>query len=108
MTEGRTVAVGDVHGCPAAPATLVRAIDPTPPDLLVFPDGHIDRGPDSRGVLEQVLRREWQPEEALARPLAQAVRANSGCTESRYARANDPRFAPNGGAVPPPRVLGLG
>jgi hypothetical protein len=29
MTEGRTVAVGDVHGCSAAPAALVRAIDPT-------------------------------------------------------------------------------
>ena len=55
MTEGRTIAIGDVHGCSAAPADLVRAIDPTPPDTLVFPDGHIDRGPDSRGVLEQVI-----------------------------------------------------
>jgi serine/threonine protein phosphatase 1 len=55
MTEGRTIAVGDGHGCPAASAALVRAVDPTPPDTLVFPDGHIDRGPDGRGVLEQVM-----------------------------------------------------
>jgi serine/threonine protein phosphatase 1 len=55
MTEGRTIAIGDVHGCPAALAALVRAVAPTPPDTLVFPDGHIDRGPDSRGVLEQVI-----------------------------------------------------
>jgi serine/threonine protein phosphatase 1 len=54
VTE-RTIAIGDAHGCPAAPAALVRAIDPTPPDTLVFPGGHIGRGPDSRGVLEQVM-----------------------------------------------------
>jgi len=28
MTEGRTIAIGDVHGCSAALAALVRAIDP--------------------------------------------------------------------------------
>ena len=32
MTEGRTIAIGDVHGRPAAPAAPVRAIAPTPPD----------------------------------------------------------------------------
>jgi serine/threonine protein phosphatase 1 len=51
MTEGRTIAIGDVHGCPAALAALVWAIDPTPLDTLVFLGDFIDRGPDSRGVL---------------------------------------------------------
>src|SRR5271165_1398204 len=55
MTEGRTIAIGDIHGCSAALASLVRAIDPTPHDLLVFLGDYIDRGPDSRGVLEQVI-----------------------------------------------------
>src|SRR5262249_22206274 len=54
MTEGRTIAIGDIHGCSAALAALVRAIAPTPPDTLVFLGDYIDRGPDSRGVLEQV------------------------------------------------------
>jgi serine/threonine protein phosphatase 1 len=54
MPEGRTIAVGDVHGCPAAPAALVRAVDPTPLDTLVFLGDYIDPGPDSRSVLEQV------------------------------------------------------
>jgi serine/threonine protein phosphatase 1 len=53
LTE-RTIAVGDVHGCSAALAALVPAVAPTPPGTLVFPGGHIDRGPDSQGVLEQV------------------------------------------------------
>jgi hypothetical protein len=55
MSEGRTIAIGDVHGRPAAPAALVRAIEPTALDTLVFLGDHIDQGPDSRGVLEQVI-----------------------------------------------------
>ncbi len=55
MTEGRTIAIGDVHGCSAALAALVRAISPTALDTLVFLGDYIDRGPDSRGVLEQVI-----------------------------------------------------
>ena len=55
MTEGRIIAIGDVHGCSAALAALVRAIDLTELDTLVFLGDYIDRGPDSRGVLEQVI-----------------------------------------------------
>lgn len=55
MTEGRIIAIGDVHGCSAALAALVRAIAPTPLDTLVFLGDYIDRGPDSRGVVEQVI-----------------------------------------------------
>ena len=44
MTEGRTIAVGDGHGRPAAPAALVRAIDPTALDMLEFLVNHIGRG----------------------------------------------------------------
>jgi serine/threonine protein phosphatase 1 len=43
------------HGCSAALAALVRAIDPTPLDTLLFLGDYIDRGPDSRGVVEQVI-----------------------------------------------------
>ena len=55
MTEGRTIAVGDVHGCSAALAALVRAFDPTALDTLVFLGDYIDRGPDSRGVLDRLI-----------------------------------------------------
>jgi Calcineurin-like phosphoesterase len=55
MTEGRIIAIGDIHGCSAALAVLIRAIDPTPLDTLVFLGDYIDRGPNSRGVLEQVI-----------------------------------------------------
>jgi serine/threonine protein phosphatase 1 len=55
MTKERFIAIGDVHGCSAALAALVRAIEPPALDTLVFLGDYIDRGPDSGGVLEQVI-----------------------------------------------------
>jgi serine/threonine protein phosphatase 1 len=52
---GRTIAIGDIHGCSLALKALVDAIDPGPKDLLVPLGDYIDRGPDSRGVLDQML-----------------------------------------------------
>ena len=54
MTD-RTIAIGDIHGCSKALAALVEAIRPTQQDTLIFLGDYIDRGPDSRGVLEQVI-----------------------------------------------------
>lgn len=52
---GRIIAIGDIHGCSAALAAITSAIDPQPDDTLVPLGDFIDRGPDSRGVLEQLL-----------------------------------------------------
>jgi len=43
---GRTIAIGDIHGCSLALKALVDAIDPGPDDLLVPLGDYIDRGPD--------------------------------------------------------------
>src|SRR5215471_1715232 len=43
VTE-RIVAIGDVHGCSPALASLVRAIDPPALDTLVFLGDYIDGG----------------------------------------------------------------
>jgi serine/threonine protein phosphatase 1 len=55
MNPGRTIAIGDVHGCSAALAALLEVIAPTPRDTLIPLGDMIDRGPDSRGVLEQLI-----------------------------------------------------
>jgi serine/threonine protein phosphatase 1 len=52
---GRTIAIGDIHGCSRALKALVDAIDPSPKDVLVPLGDYIDRGPDSRGVLDQII-----------------------------------------------------
>jgi serine/threonine protein phosphatase 1 len=55
MAEGRTIAVGDIHGCSAALAALLDVLKPAASDTLVFLGDYIDRGPDSRGVLDQLV-----------------------------------------------------
>lgn len=50
----RTIAIGDIHGCSAALSTLIEAIVPGPDDLVVTLGDYVDRGPDSRGVIEML------------------------------------------------------
>jgi serine/threonine protein phosphatase 1 len=52
---GRTIAIGDIHGCSDVLAALIDAVRPGPEDTLVTLGDHIDRGPDSRGVLDQLI-----------------------------------------------------
>src|SRR5688572_25228262 len=51
----RTLAIGDVHGTSAALDTLLAVVGPTPDDRLVFLGDYVDRGPDTRGVLDRLL-----------------------------------------------------
>lgn len=51
----RTIAIGDVHGCSQALAALLEAIAPTEHDTIVTLGDYVDRGPDSRGVIDQML-----------------------------------------------------
>ena len=59
-SPGRTIAIGDIHGCARALDTLLAAIEPRPGDTLVTLGDVIDRGPDSRGVVERLLELEAQ------------------------------------------------
>ncbi|MGQ0634727.1 MAG: metallophosphoesterase family protein [Planctomycetaceae bacterium] len=52
---GRTLAIGDIHGCDTALETLLRALAPTPADTLVVLGDIVDRGPDSRRAIELLL-----------------------------------------------------
>jgi serine/threonine protein phosphatase 1 len=51
----RVIAIGDIHGCAAALAALLRAIAPEPTDTVVALGDYIDRGPQSREVLDQLI-----------------------------------------------------
>jgi len=51
----RVIAIGDVHGCAVALGALLEAIRPQPSDTIVTLGDCVDRGPDSRGVIDQLL-----------------------------------------------------
>jgi serine/threonine protein phosphatase 1 len=52
---GRTIAIGDIHGWLPALQTVLAAIGPQPDDSIVTLGDYIDRGPDSRGVIDRLL-----------------------------------------------------
>jgi serine/threonine protein phosphatase 1 len=56
--SNRIIAIGDIHGHADALAALLRRIDLQPDDTLVTLGDYIDRGPDSKGVLDQLLELE--------------------------------------------------
>lgn len=51
----RTIAIRDTHGCSIALKTLLETIRPTMADTIITLGDYIDRGPDSRGVLDLLL-----------------------------------------------------
>lgn len=53
----RTLAIGDMHGCHRSLVALEAAARITPADLVITLGDHDDRGPDSRKVVEWLIRR---------------------------------------------------
>jgi len=52
---GRVIVIGDVHGCSLALSALMNAIEPQLDDTVVTLGDYVNRGPDSRGVLGQLI-----------------------------------------------------
>ena len=52
---GLIYAIGDIHGCSKALKALMAKLPLHPADQLVFLGDYIDRGPDSRGVVDFLM-----------------------------------------------------
>jgi serine/threonine protein phosphatase 1 len=57
---GRTIAIGDIHGCAQALGALLEVIEPEHDDVIISLGDYVNRGPDTRGVVEQVIALESQ------------------------------------------------
>lgn len=53
--SGRLIAIGDIHGCSVALHALLEAMKPEPNDIVVTLGDYVDRGPDSSGVVDQLI-----------------------------------------------------
>jgi serine/threonine protein phosphatase 1 len=49
------IAIGDIHGCLEPLKRLIDALKPASTDQLVFLGDYVDRGPDSKGVIDFLL-----------------------------------------------------
>ncbi|MGL6094671.1 MAG: metallophosphoesterase family protein [Fimbriiglobus sp.] len=51
----RTLAIGDIHGAAVALEVLLAAVGPRESDQFVFLGDSVDRGPDTRDVIDQLI-----------------------------------------------------
>jgi serine/threonine protein phosphatase 1 len=51
----RTLAIGDIHGCLNPLDDLLAWVKPAADDLVVLLGDYVDRGPDSKGVLDRLI-----------------------------------------------------
>ncbi|MFO0914009.1 MAG: metallophosphoesterase family protein [Pirellulales bacterium] len=56
MDPKRIIAIGDIHGCLRALDTLLDAVQLGPQDRVITLGDYIDRGPDSRGVIDRLIQ----------------------------------------------------
>src|ERR1700712_1482339 len=65
----RTYAIGDTHGCLSQLQNLIEACEKDAGEgqsRFVFLGDYIDRGPDSRGVLDLLIYlQKWSPDEII-------------------------------------------
>jgi serine/threonine protein phosphatase 1 len=54
----RTLAIGDIHGCFTALRTLEREMAFTDDDLLITLGDYVDRGPDTKSVIDWLIERQ--------------------------------------------------
>lgn len=51
----KTIVIGDIHGCLKALDAILNAVNPQQDDTLVTVGDYVDRGPDSKGVIERLI-----------------------------------------------------
>lgn len=52
---GRVIAIGDIHGCLSALERLIEVVAPGPNDTIVTLGDYVDRGPNSKGVIDYLI-----------------------------------------------------
>ena len=53
--KGRLIAIGDIHGHSKYLNSILDSISPTKDDAFVFLGDFVDRGPDSKGVIDSII-----------------------------------------------------
>src|SRR6188768_3456861 len=51
----RLLAIGDIHGCLLQFNDLLNLVKPAKGDQVILLGDYVDRGPDSRGVLNRII-----------------------------------------------------
>lgn len=82
----RVLAIGDIHGCKEAFETLLEAIGLQFGDTLVTLGDYVDRGPDSKGVLDRLIELDQREDVSLVPILGNH---DQMMLEARVGKGND-------------------
>ena len=52
----KRIAIGDIHGCLTSLETMLDLIEPNETELIVTLGDYVDRGPDSKGVIDSLIQ----------------------------------------------------
>jgi len=98
----RLIAIGDIHGMDRQLENLLDRVQPGSDDRLVFLGDYIDRGPDSRRVLERLMDlAEKRPDAIFLRGNHEQMLLDALAEQGRYAGPTlqelSPRYAMEAG-----------
>lgn len=74
----RKLAIGDVHGCLTSLKTLLNHLSPTETDTVIMLGDYVDRGPDSKGVIDYLIDWPWPSKLVLLKGNHEIIMAEAG------------------------------
>lgn len=75
---GRKLAIGDVHGCLKSLKTLLETVSPAADDKVIMLGDYVDRGPDSKGVIDYLINWPWKAQLILLKGNHEIIMAEAG------------------------------
>ena len=79
----RKLAIGDVHGCLTSLKTLLEHLEPQEQDTVIMLGDYVDRGPDSRGVIDYLINWPWPSKLVLLKGNHEIIMAEAGYSADR-------------------------
>ena len=80
----RKLAIGDVHGCLKSLKKLLELVKPKANDRVIMLGDYIDRGPDSRGVIEYLLNWPWPSKLTLLKGNHEMIMEDSQMSDEHF------------------------
>lgn len=81
----RKLAIGDVHGCLKSLKKLLKLVKPEAGDRVIMLGDYVDRGPDSRKVIQYLLDWPWEAELICLKGNHEMIMEDSVLSEEHFA-----------------------
>jgi len=80
----RKLAIGDVHGCLTSLKNLLDLVKPEAGDRVIMLGDYVDRGPDSKGVIDYLINWPWKAKLTLLKGNHELIMEDSVLSEEHF------------------------